>query len=135
MIHDARHIPGARSGPRILALLTAMAISLSASASYALTCPVAHPTGGDGVLKETPATIDRLSAELGRADLSGAQGLIADLRARHPKATDAEIMNFLITAYCPAVSHRTDLSDAQKRAEMNRVSGAVSKLLFSRASR
>ncbi len=44
----------------------------------------------------------------------------ADLRARYPGVEDAELVNYLVTAFCPVVSNMTGMSDAEKQARMNR---------------
>ncbi len=117
-----------------VAALTALLAAMP-SIGWSMTCPVAHSASGPGVLKESPATIARLSRQLGQPDQSGARKLIADLRARHPTASDGEITNYVITAYCPAVNARSDLTETQKQAEMARFSSDVGKLLFSRTRR
>ena len=69
---------------------------------------------------ETPAQI----AETGNLLASGNNGnrapeVVADLRRRYPGASDAEIENYLVAAYCPVVARMNRLSVAQQRARVD----------------
>ncbi len=39
-------------------------------------------------------------------------------------------MNYLVTAYCPAINKRSDLSETQKRVDIRDFNRDVKKLLF-----
>jgi hypothetical protein len=110
--------------------LAGLVAVLATSPAVALECPTPHPTSRHGVLKETKEMISRTSTSLAQGGAKAAPQVIAGIRARHPHAGNGMIMNYLVTAYCPAVNKRKDLSEAQKRADLmdfNRVAG---RLLF-----
>ena len=46
--------------------------------------------------------------------------IVGDLRKRYPGVENAEVMNYLETAFCPIVAGLTGLSDAEKPARMYR---------------
>jgi len=51
--------------------------------------------------------------------------LVAELRRRHPGAGDAELVNYLVTAYCPVVARLSGLGDAERTARVDRFAGQV----------
>lgn len=84
--------------------LAMLLLAASVASALGLECPRAQPRGSQSVIRETPSKM----AELGRKLISGDSGnaiaeIIYNLRRNHPKASRAEIANFLITAYCPAI--------------------------------
>lgn len=83
----------------------ALAILLAASApALAFDCPRPQTTANVGVLRESSDQIALYGAMLTRKEPANAiDEIIAQLRQKHPKASGAEISNFLITAYCPAL--------------------------------
>ena len=100
-------------------------IALAASwaligSAFALDCPDPQSIASRGVLQETPADIAATGKILSSGDPEKKTvGVIADLRARYPKADGAEIVNYVITAYCPVINALTTLSEAEKKARMD----------------
>jgi hypothetical protein len=41
------------------------------------------------------------------------------LCSRHPDASTGELVNYLVTPYCPVVNSLTGLSDGEKQARMD----------------
>jgi hypothetical protein len=111
-------------------LLGASLVLLSAGSASALECPVKHMSATDRVLKETPDMIASTAGVLAQGGAKAAPEVIANLRSRHPKASNGMIMNYLITAYCPAIKNRPDLSEAQKRGNVRDFSRATENLLY-----
>ena len=108
-----------------VALCAWVLIGLTASAQ-ALECPTPQPLSQPGVIKETPAEIAELAPVLTGGDVSAEIPKIASaLQKRYPKAQSAELVNYLITAYCPALQKTAGLSDAQKSARMDAFSKAA----------
>lgn len=71
-------------------------------------------------MKETPTQLAVATKFLESAPSNVTIPLIeADLRARYPGVEDAEIVNYLVTAYCPVVNDMK-VSDADKQARMSR---------------
>jgi hypothetical protein len=106
----------------------------AASASFvtaqALECPVAHPQGGKGVLRESRQDISEVSVKLTEHEANVAPELVAGLKARHPKATSGEIVNYLVTAYCPVVNRESGKSEAEKKAQITHFNRTVGSLLY-----
>ena len=96
----------------------AMCLGMAPQAS-ALECPAPRTLSRPGVLKETPTQVAVLAKFLESAPPNVAIPLIeADLRARYPGVENAEIVNYVITAYCPVVN-AMKVSDADKQARMS----------------
>lgn len=90
------------------------------AAAQPMVCPVPQKTLGPGVLKETSVQI----AETGKALASGdgvnrVPEVVADLRKRYPGVSDAEIENYIVTAYCPEVAKLDGLSAGEQRARVD----------------
>ena len=111
-------------------LMVASLFGLGVEPALALECPMAHDTGRPGAIKETPKTVAQLSTVLGQEGERAAPRVIHDLRERHPAASKGAIMNYLITAYCPAVNSRSDLTEAQKKAKLESFQRAVTGQLY-----
>jgi hypothetical protein len=86
-------------------------------------CPETQPRTSGMALKETTADVTRYSAALSGPELENAiRQIAADLKSRYPQADGAEIVNYLLTAYCPLVKEQSWLSDREKREMMDRFS-------------
>jgi hypothetical protein len=55
--------------------------------------------------------------------------IVAQTRQRHPGAKPGEIVNFLVTAYCPVVNAQ-GLTEADKANRINAFSAAVMRQLY-----
>jgi hypothetical protein len=109
-------------------LAAALALSAAGAAS-AMECPVAHSHAERGVLKETAPIIASDSETLTNQGAKGAPYIIAGLRTRHPKASNDEILNYLVTAYCPVVNDTNGLTPSQKRARLRHFTQEVEREL------
>jgi hypothetical protein len=86
----------------------------------ALECPTPQPTGGARAIQETPAQITELSQVLASGDLGNRiPVLVHSLRSRHPNAATGDLVNYLVTAYCPIVNGLTGLSEGEKQARLS----------------
>jgi hypothetical protein len=86
----------------------------------ALECPTPQPTGGARAIQETPAQIIELSQVLASGDLGNRIPVfVHSLRGRHPNAATGELVNYLVTAYCPIVNGLTGLSEGEKQARLS----------------
>jgi hypothetical protein len=106
------------------------AASVSFTTAQALECPVVHQQGGKGFLRESHQDISDISGKLTEHGADAAPGLVAGLKARHPKATNGEIINYLITAYCPVVNREGGKSEAEKKTQIAQFNKAVVSLLY-----
>lgn len=92
----------------------------SASHAWAFECPMPQKLSRPGVLKETPTQIAIVGQFLASGESNKTVPLVeADLRARYPGVENAEVINYIVTAYCPVVNDMT-ISDADKQTRMSR---------------
>jgi hypothetical protein len=111
--------------------LAAAALAVSAFPALALDCPKPQPTAKPGILKETPAQMAAIGKQLAGADKFNAiASAMADLRIRYPGVESAEVVNYLVTAYCPAVAADSKLSEAQKKAAVDSFAAQVMRQVY-----
>ena len=123
-----RRADGGDTAPRAAArrALIVAVVLLAASRSMALQCPAPQPPGAPDAIQETPAQISELSGLLASGDLGNRVPVfIRELRGRHPNAPAGELVNYLVTAYCPIVNAMTGLGDAEKQAKMDSFASQV----------
>ncbi len=100
-------------------LIALLACCGLAAPTFALDCPDPQSVASRGVLPETPAEIEATGKILASGDPEKKMiGVLADLRARYPKVDNAELVNYVITAYCPVINGFPTLSEAEKKARM-----------------
>jgi len=93
---------------------------LVATPCMALECPAPQPTGASGAIQETPAQISELSQVLASGDLGNRIPVFVHaLRSRHPNVPTGELVNYLVTAYCPLVNSLTGLSEGERQARLS----------------
>jgi hypothetical protein len=113
-----------------VAALAVLGISVAGQA-LALDCPVAQPLTRPGVLQETPAQISELSNLLATGDLGNRIPMIvSDLRARYPGVENAELVNYLVTAYCPVVARLSGVAEQEKQAQLDQFVGQVMQVMY-----
>jgi hypothetical protein len=101
------------------------------AAAQALTCPMPHPLRGRGVLKESPTQIAETGSFLASGDaVNRAPEVVADLRKRYPGIADAEIENYLVTAYCPVAAKLNGLSKAEQQARVDQFAHQASVAIY-----
>jgi hypothetical protein len=89
-------------------------------------CPETQPRTTRMAIEETAADVARASAALSGPEQENAiRVIVAELKRRHPEAGTAEIVNYLMTAYCPLVQVENGLSDREKRERMDRFSSQI----------
>jgi hypothetical protein len=99
----------------------ALALCLGSAPASAVECPTPQKLARPGVLKETPTQTAVVGAFLASGESSKTIPLVeADLRARYPGVETGEIINYIVTAYCPVVNGTPGLSDADKQARLSR---------------
>ena len=109
-----------------------LALSLSAAFAFPVAaqsweCPTPQDVHGPGVLTETSAQIQRTADLLASSDASNrVPEIVADLRKRYPGVRNAELVNYLVTAYCPVVGRLSGLSDAERKSRVDRFATQVS---------
>ena len=114
------------TSPLVIALAAAIACgALAGSPALALECPQAQSHNVRGALRETAQMIAARSGTLAARGSAAIPSLIFQIRKNNPDSTDGEITDYLITAYCPVVNGRQELSEQQKRADLARCSSQV----------
>jgi hypothetical protein len=91
----------------------------------ALECPSPQMVTQPGALKETSKTVAERSHVLAVQGESAIPAMIYILRQKFPKSTNAEIVDYLITAYCPALNDKTELSETERKARLMRFGDQV----------
>lgn len=113
----------------VLALLSFCALP-AAAAEGAFTCPAPQAATTGSAIKETPAEIADIASTLAGPEKENAILVAADkLKKAHPNATKDEMINYMLTAYCPLVAKDTGLSQSEKRGRMDRFASQVRKML------
>ncbi|MGQ3298376.1 hypothetical protein [Reyranella sp.] len=116
---------------RLATLAAAALVASAASPAFALDCPKPQPTAKPGILKETPAQMTAVGKQLASSDTFNAiASATADLRLRYPGVESAEVVNYLLTAYCPAVAADSKLSEAQKKAAVDGFAAKVMRQVY-----
>jgi hypothetical protein len=127
----SRHSGLRTAGAFLFLLAASQALAVSA---HALECPVPQPLTRPGVLRETPAQATEVSNRLAAGDVDNQVTTIAaDLRARYPGVENAELVNYLMAAYCPIVARLSGLSEAEKQARMDAFVTRLARLIYAAA--
>jgi hypothetical protein len=112
----------------VVALLAPLVLAAPAAA---FDCPASQPTSHPGVIKETPEQMAAFVAGFGQGGLDGnISNAIAKLRERYPGAESAELVNYLVTAYCPVVEKLPILTDTDKTGRMRVFAAQVMQRLY-----
>ena len=116
----------------VLAALLIMATAVPlAVPCMAIECPEPQAAGAPGAIKETPAQISDLAQSLASGDLGNRiPAIVSALRKRHPDVPVSELVNYLVTAYCPVVRSVTGLSDSEKQARMSAFASQVAQVAY-----
>lgn len=120
--------------PKFLSVVPIAAIAacaLAAAPCMALECPVSQPAGTSGAIQETPAQISELSQVLASGDLANRIPVfVRALHSRHPNAPTGDLVNYLVTAYCPTINKLTGLSDSEKQAKLDAFASQVTQAAY-----
>lgn len=102
----------------------------TADAADSFMCPETHAATTGSALKETPADLASATAALKGPERENAIRVLAgDLKKKYPGADKAEIVNYMLTAYCPLVAAEDGLGADEKKARMDRFSSQVYAIL------
>ena len=110
--------------PIYTALVACIGVALMTPA-LALECPQPQMKASKGALKETPNTISMRSATLKARGSAAVPSLIFQIRKDHPGSSNADVTDYLITAYCPVVNQRHELTEDQKKQDLARFADQV----------
>lgn len=95
-----------------------LAVPLTAcGAGKTMTCPTVQ-SGGAGDIRETPQQIAATGALLTDDSENTIATTAAAVRARHPKASNDAIANYLVVAHCPTIADKPGLSRSEQDAAL-----------------
>jgi hypothetical protein len=115
----------------VFALVFAGLVSANTPSAVALECPAAQPLSHPGILKETPAQVAAVENLLSSGDDENRiQLVVSDLRVRYPGVENAEIMNYLMTAYCRVVAKLSGLDTQGQQARMDSFASQLSQIIY-----
>ena len=110
----------------MIALVSALAMPAAA-----LQCPAPQPLARPGILKETRTQTQVVATLLATGDdANRIRVIVDDLRARYPGVENAEIVNYLMAAYCPVVAQLSGLGEQEKQARMDRFVTQLSQIIY-----
>ena len=94
-------------------------------------CPTPQSGQAAGMLGESLSQIKAAGDELGQGTENEIAEVTARLRKRHANAKNAEIVNYLVTAYCPRVNARPSLDKAAKQQALQAFSARAEAIMRS----
>ncbi len=113
-----------------LALLLALTGCSSDTAKTTLECPQPQPLSSNMTIKETQSDIKHIGNRITEDPAGDAiSEVIFDLKRQHPAATDVDIANYLVTAYCPVVAAEAWLSKDEATAKVEQFSTQVNEIV------
>lgn len=116
-----------------LALLAFFAGGGGIVSAAALDCPAPQKLARPGVLKETQAQIDETAERLAAGGTSvdvTLKAIIGDLRARYPNVENAEIANYLISAYCHVAARLPGASEGERKLQLDQFVSLLMGMLY-----
>ncbi len=112
-----------------ITIVAALGMGLAGQA-LALECPAAKPLERPGVLKETPAQIADMTNMLVAGDVGNhIRFIVLHLQSHYPSVENAEIINYILNAYCPVVAQDAGLNEQQKEAKLDQFVGQLVKII------
>lgn len=119
-----------RIGLASRALATTTALLFWAGPTIAVDCPQPQNQASPNAIQEAEKEVSALAPLLSGEDLENRVGVIvSDLRKRHPDVGKEELVNFLMTAYCPIVNKEA-LSEDVKSTKLKAFSDQVIKFVY-----
>lgn len=116
---------------RLVVLAASVLLVAPVAPAFALDCPTAQAKAQPGILKETPAQMAQVGKTLAAGDTFNAiASVTAGLRIRYPGVEKTELVNYLVTAYCPTVAADNRLSEAQKKSAVDSFAAQVMRQVY-----
>jgi hypothetical protein len=110
---------------KLAAVLSTVFVCGSANVAFALECPV-KSVGANAAQDQVIAAA--IPAGDALDDVSKLNAAVASLRATG--IGNAVVIDSLISAYCPTVARSTVLNDEQKRAQVRRFAGRITRVVY-----
>ncbi|GAJ00645.1 unnamed protein product, partial [marine sediment metagenome] len=97
-----------------LLITAAILIALPGENAFALECPLPQTGTVAGTLPQSAQDITETGTRLAHGTAGNAVNeIVFELKRKYPDASTEEIVNYLITAYCPVVARKSGLSADQ----------------------
>ena len=123
-------LPSAGPLRAMLAGVGLATVAFMAAPVQALVCPIMPEQGLAGAIKEPKKEIEGLSQLFSGPEIDSRLAIeIEDLRLRNPGAGNDDLVNLLVTAYCPVVKAEA-LGDEAMKAKVEAFSARVIKLVY-----
>ena len=90
----------------------------AAGTASALECPRPILKSSAGVIIETSTDIVASSRILAEGGSNAISTMVSQLRQRNLRSSDGAILNYVLTAYRPAMNRMSGVSECQKRAKL-----------------
>ena len=104
--------------------------SQPAQAASQFVCPETHAATTNAALQETPEQLASTTNALKSPERENAiRVIVGDLKKKYPGAGSADIVNYMLTAYCPLVAADDGLGESERQARMDRFSSQVYQIL------
>ena len=114
---------------RLVSAFLVLAASGCSSTEERVECPAPESGRLGGTLRETPEQIKAAGEQLGQGSENEIAEVAARVRARHADATPDEVVNYLVTAYCPKINTRATLDKAAKQQALRSFSARVERIV------
>ena len=114
---------------KTLIAILGIALLCGSQQAWAFECPRPEQPS-PGVLQESQQNEQALTQMFTGGNIEDKIGVaVAELQRKYPGATDAELVNYMIGAYCPAVAQMPNLSDRQRTAKVEHFAATLFELL------
>lgn len=114
-----------------LRVAAVLAVGLAVAApALALECPAPQPLTRPGILQETPTQKAYVATLLTTGETGNQiRVVVRDLRARYPGVENAELINYLMTAYCSGMAQLSGLGEQEMQARMDRFVSQLTEII------
>lgn len=110
----------------IKVLVFKLFLVLSLGSAFALDCPMPQSGSPSGTIKESSEDIKNLAKRLAENNQENVIKEVAlELKKKYPASTSEDIVNYLVTAYCPVVKQKSGLSEPEMAQEIEAFSSRV----------
>ena len=114
---------------RLFAGLLILAAAGCSKANEQIECPAPESGQAVGTLRESPDQIKAAGDQLGQGSENEIAEAAARIRARHAGAARSEVINYLVTAYCPRINGQSSLDKSAKQQALQSFSARAEKIV------
>ena len=114
---------------QLFAGLLILAAAGCSKANEQIECPAPESGQAAGTLRESPDQIKAAGDQLGQGSENEIAEAAARIRARHAGAARSEVINYLVTAYCPRINGQSSLDKSAKQQALQSFSARAEKIV------